>query len=61
MGVIAMYGTLILIASSGKKKKPVEVVVAAPSAGGIPDIDSPEFEAWANVEGNVEKYFSSLA
>ena len=62
MFVISAYVTIGLIASKSGSKKPVEIVAAAPAAtGGIPDVDSPEFEAWANGEGNIEKYLSTLA
>lgn len=60
--MIATYFTIgFVIAKWPSKKKPVEVVVSSSNDGAIPDIDSPEFEAWANTDGNLDKYFATLA
>eukprot|EP01039_Chlorochromonas_danica_P002945 gene2946-3213_t len=62
LGIFAFYGTLILIATSGsKKEKPVEAAAQSTTAntsGEIPSIESPEFDKWISVPGNVEKLFA---
>ena len=59
---MGMYTGLYLftkILPSGKKAAaPAVVADAGSSAGSMPSVDSPAFDQWISVEGNVEKLFA---
>lgn len=68
MLIIGLYGSLFvgykIVSSFGKKEQKVAVVESShgsvDSAGEIPSVDSPAFDAWISSPGSVEKLIDSL-
>jgi hypothetical protein len=58
MGLFTLYKIGSAIGGS-KKVEAVTAPAAKVAAGSIPSVDSPEFDAWVNTPGNLEKYLSS--
>eukprot|EP00472_Partenskyella_glossopodia_P014777 CAMPEP_0197515326 /NCGR_PEP_ID=MMETSP1318-20131121/497_1 /TAXON_ID=552666 /ORGANISM="Partenskyella glossopodia, Strain RCC365" /LENGTH=91 /DNA_ID=CAMNT_0043063669 /DNA_START=124 /DNA_END=399 /DNA_ORIENTATION=+ len=62
LSTYAGVATIVFLSKLFKsnKEEPKQEAAPAKSDGGIPSVDSPEFENWIAVEGNFEKLMSQM-